>query len=441
MSRRKKRPPATPVETTINSLSHEGRGVARINGKTTFIDGALPGERVMFRYIRGHARFDEGIVVEVLKPSSLRIEPKCKHFLQCGGCSLQHLSPADQIGHKQGVLLEQLRHIGAVEPEAILPPLTGITWGYRRKARLAVKHVVKKGKVLVGFREKHGGFVADISRCVVLHPAVGERITELQQLIGGLTIKNQIPQIEIAVGDQNAVLVFRHLREPSQDDLHKLADFQAATGLSVCLQPGGLDSVAPLNASTDTKLSYRLQDFGLEMHFLPTDFTQVNFDINQPMVKRVIDLLAPTNEESVLDLFCGLGNFSLPLAKYAASVTAVEVSADLIERARRNAKSNGIANVEFHACDLMQAALEASFLRRHYDKILLDPPRSGAEQAVRHMDLNKASRLVYVSCNPATLARDAGILVNEKGFKLKQAGVMDMFPHTSHVESIALFEY
>jgi 23S rRNA (uracil1939-C5)-methyltransferase len=439
MSRRRKKLPVDPVTAQIESLSHEGRGIARIDGKTTFIDNALPGEEVLFRYQRHRARYDEGYVLEVTSPSSERVEPYCKYFAVCGGCSLQHLEPAVQIQHKQSVLLEQLQHIGGVTPQEILPALTGPVWGYRRKARLGVKYVEKKEKVLVGFRGKYSPFIADIKRCEVLHPSVGLKLEALQGLVGKLSIFRQIPQIEVAVANKVTVLVFRHLAPFTEEDREALKQFEADNEIDIYLQPAGLDSVVPLSPGNTTALSYMLPDYDVEIIFLPTDFIQVNYEINIAMVNCVLELLESEAQDQILDLFCGVGNFSLPIARKVEYVIGVEGDAELIERARFNAQHNGIKNAEFHVVDLASKDLQATFLHYEFNKILFDPPRSGALDIIHNIDFEPVKRIVYVSCNPATLARDAGVLVREKGFKLQKSGVMDMFPHTSHVESIALF--
>ncbi len=440
MSRRRKKIPAEPQPAHIETLSHEGRGIASIDGKTTFIHGALPGEDVMFRYSNRHARFDEGYTVEVIKPAPGRHEAACLHFGVCGGCSLQHLDSAEQIRHKQEVLLQQFEHIGAVTPEQVLEPLIGPAWGYRRKARLGVKYVEKKGKVLVGFREIYSRFVADIDSCKVLHPAVGEKITALKTLIGGLSIFRKLPQIEVAISDDLTVLVVRHLEALTGADRRAMLDFENEHGVIFFLQAGGPDSIVKLNDAPFPGLRYRLPDHNIEIVFQATDFTQVNSEINRHMVNRVLELLALQTNDSVLDLFCGLGNFTLPMARYGKHVTGVEGDAGLVERAKFNAMHNGIDNTDFVAANLMDAALDATFLHAGYDKVFLDPPRSGAREILEKLDLSDTSVLVYVSCNPATLARDAGFLVKERHMCLTRAGVMDMFPHTSHVESIAVFE-
>ncbi len=441
MSRRRKKLPVDPVEATIESLSHEGRGISRIDGKTVFIDGALPGETIMFRYRRSRSRYAEGSVEEVIaNPSPDRVEPKCEHFSICGGCSLQHMAPDRQIQHKESVLMEQLQHIGGVQAQQMLPALTGPLWGYRHKARLGVKHVIKKGKVLVGFREKYSSFVAEIDRCEVLHPAVGHILDKLARLIADLSVHDKIAQIEVAVADQKTALIFRNLAELSSEDLSKLHTFADEQQCSLYLQAGGPDTVRPLSGETETDLSYSLDEGNITIHFAPTDFTQVNVAINQLMVKQVVTLLEIRPEDTILDLFCGLGNFSLPMARRAAQVTGVEGSDTLVQKAGYNAGLNNIANTKFVMADLAQPVLLPDITADKYDKVLLDPPRSGAQAIIEQLALKNVIRLVYVSCNPATLARDAGILVREKGFTLVSAGVMDMFPHTTHVESIAVFE-
>ncbi len=429
-----------PSEARIESLSHEGRGIAHINSKTTFVEGALPGERVLLRYTRRRGRHDEGVAVEVYETSPERVEPRCPHFGVCGGGSLQHLHPEAQIRHKQAVLLEQLRHIGQVQPDTVLPPLLGPVWGYRRKARLSVKLVDKKGGVLVGFMEKGGRYVADIARCEVLHPRVGQLLTALRGLIGQLSIPRQVPQIDVAVGDEETALAFRHLVDFFAEDEQLLKAFAEDHGVTIYLQPGGYDTVHRFWPAGEEMLTYRLAPHGVEVQFTPADFVQVNAEINRGMVDRVLALLAPGPEERVLDLFCGVGNFTLPLARHAAHVTGAEGDAALVERARANAVHNGLENTAFLVANLAGERIEGTFLHERYDHILLDPPRTGAIEVIRQLKFQGVKRLVYVSCNPATLARDAHALVHEKGLHLRAAGVMDMFPHTTHVESIALFE-
>ncbi len=439
MSRRKQKSlPTTPVRVTINSLAHDGRGVARVDNKTVFIAGALPGEEVEFTYSAIHRNFDEGETVTVLQASPERVTPRCPHFGVCGGCAMQHLAPEAQICYKQQVLLDDFKHLGKVAPKAVMPPLLGPHWGYRRKARLGVKYVAKKGKVLVGFRERNSAFLADLGRCEVLHPSVGERITALAEVIGGLSVRDKIPQIEVAVDDTTTALALRNLVELPEDDKAALIDFAQRHGLGLYLQPGGPDSLQPLWPE-QIALHYVLEKYDVGFSFKPGDFTQVNTDINRQMIDRAIELLDLQAEDRVLDLFCGLGNFTLPLARRCREVVGVEGEAKLVARARDNAAANGLENVQFHAADLAGDLEHSPWWKPGFDKVLLDPPRSGAQETLAHIAKMKVGRIVYVSCNPSTLARDAGILVNEFGYRLEQAGVMDMFPHTAHVESIALF--
>ena len=440
MSRAKRKPlPVEPVLADIESLTHEGRGLTRVEGKAVFVDGALAGEQVRFRYSRMQRHFDEGRVVEVLSASPQRVPPPCPHFSLCGGCSLQHQDPAAQIAMKQEILADVLRRIGGVEPERWLPPLAAGHWGYRRKARLGVRYVAKKGKTLVGFREKGSGFLADLSRCGVLHPDVGERIGAIAALVDGLSIRDQVPQIEMAKGEGPCVLVFRVLQPPAAADLEQLVAFAAAHGLRVYLQEGGPETIRPLPGQA-VDLSYSLPDFDVRLHFLPTDFTQVNLELNRLMVRQALELLDPGPEERVLDLFCGLGNFTLPLARRAGSVLGVEAEAGLVERARGNAQANGLPNVRFEVGDLYGSLEGTPWTEDHFHKALLDPPRAGALQVLDLLPALGVQRLLYVSCFPATLARDAERLVKGLGYRLRAVGAMDMFPHTAHVESMALFE-
>lgn len=445
--RRRKKLPTEPVRASIETLSHDGRGITHINGKVTFISRALPGEEVMFRYTSKRGKFDEGDTVEVLKASPQRIEPRCPHFGVCGGCSLQHLSPEDQIAAKQERLLENLTHLGKVSPDTVLPPLTAEPWGYRRKARLGVKFMRREEVVRVGFREKHSAFLTDARQCDVLHPIIGQRLTSMGELVNSLSVRDKIPQIEVAVSDANTdantALVFRHLEPLTDEDIQKLIDFGQANKLAIFVQPKGPKTIQrlwPVPEENDGfYLGYRLPNYNVEIQFQPTDFTQVNAELNKLMIDRAIDMLDLQADDRVLDLFCGLGNFSLPLARKAGRVVGVEGEASLVERARENAVRNGISNVEFHATDL-NGDLEAEPWYGHgFNKLLLDPPRSGAAVVVEKLPHPHPQTIVYISCDPATLARDAGVLVNQHGYQLVSAGVMDMFPHTAHVESIALF--
>ena len=436
---RKKRLPAGEFEAVIESLSHEGRGVTHIDGKAVFIDGALPGERVMFRYVKRQRSFDNGIATSILERAPDRVAPRCAHADVCGGCSLQHLAPEKQIAFKQQAMLEALAHIGGVEPEEVLPPLTDAHWGYRRKARLGVRYVKKKGRVLVGFREKQSAFLADIEACPVLVPEVGERITELCELIDAMDAREKIPQIEVPAGDNATALVFRHLEPLSAGDIEKLRAFEAGSGLKLYLQPGGPDTVTPLTPASDTPLYYEHPDYQVRVDIGPLDFFQVNAGINRRMVPLALSLLALEPEHRVLDLFCGLGNFTLPIARHVSEVVGVEGDATMVARARKTAIANGIENTSYYVANLMGEMKNEPWLSWHYDRILLDPPRAGAREVIEKIGPLGADRIVYVSCHPGTLARDAGELVKTHGYRLVSAGVMDMFPHTAHVESIALF--
>ncbi len=435
----------TPFHADIIDLSHDGRGVARREGgKTVFVAGALPGERVLARQTRRSRSFDEAVTLEVLEASPDRVEPRCPHFGTCGGCALQHLRESEQIVAKQRVLLDNLERIGHVSPETVLPPLVDAAWGYRRKGRFSVRRVEKKGKTLVGFRERDPRFVADLSVCHTVIAQIGERIEALAALVDGMDARRDIPQIEFIAGDATpdftgVALVFRHLQPLSDGDRAALLAFARAHGFAVFLQPGGVDSVRPLWPEHPA-LSFRLDPWDVELQFQPLDFIQVNAGLNAKMISLALELLAVEADDRVLDLFCGLGNFSLPLARVAREVVGVEGDPGLVARARGNAAHNGLGNAHFHAADLAQDLAGHAWMRAGFDKLLLDPPRSGADAVLRQLPLQGLQRIVYVSCHPASLARDAGYLVKDLGWTLRSAGVMDMFPHTAHVESIALFE-
>ncbi|HYW93217.1 MAG TPA: 23S rRNA (uracil(1939)-C(5))-methyltransferase RlmD [Gammaproteobacteria bacterium] len=436
---RGQRPAPDLLEVEIESLAHDGRGVARVDGKATFVHGALPGERVRVRPVRRRREFDEAEAVAVLRGSPDRVEPGCRYYGACGGCSLQHLAPRRQIEAREQTLLDNLARIAGLRPDRILPPLTGPAWGYRCKARLGVRDVPGKGRVLVGFRERGSSFIADMARCEVLHPAVGDRLEALSGLIGSLDIRRRVPQVEVAVGDDAIALVLRVLAEPGAADRERLGAFAQREGIRIYLQPGGTDSVRPLEGD-DAPLRYALDEGNITIGFRPTDFTQVNPGINRVMVDQAMALLRPQGTR-VLDLFCGLGNFTLPLARRARQVTGVEGDATLVRRARENAAANRLANVTFHAADLHDPALlrDAPWFAQRFDRVLLDPPRSGAREVLDRIAAAGAERVVYVSCHPASLARDAGILAGDHGYRLEAAGVMDMFPQTSHVEAMACF--
>lgn len=424
------------INATCEDYSHDGRAIARINGKTIFIQGALPDETVSFVYTKRHKKYDEGIAVEIITSSCDRVTPSCPHFAICGGCNQQHINHKKQLELKYQALLLQMKHFGNIIPENILPPLIGPLYGYRHKARLAVKYVSKKNKVLVGFHEKNGRYIADITTCAILHPSVGMIIAQLSELIQSLKSYQHIPQIEIAVGSKNTALVFRNLESLCQEDENKIKNFGQQHNFYIYLQPSDHESIYLLYPKKTTNyLQYQLPEHNVELLFLPTDFTQINYAINQKMINLAIQLLEPNKQDRILDLFCGLGNFTLPIARQCASVTGIEGSRDMVNRATNNAKHNNITNAEFYCADLSQPLtlkLDA------YSKILLDPPRTGALEIVNTITKFNAQRIVYISCNPATLARDSGIL-GAAGYKLKTLGIIDMFPHTKHVETITLF--
>lgn len=434
-----------PIHVTITQLSHDGRGIALLNGKTTFIRGALPGEEVTFHYTRRHPRFDEGQVTEVLKASTERVIPPCKYVQQCGGCSLQHFQSEKQLLFKQTTLLQQLKHIVQVEPD-LLPPISGSQWGYRTKARLTVQFDPKMQSMILGFRDAHrADKTVSIDHCMVLHPKVDQHIIETRELINQLAAKRSITHIEIAVSDNDDVaFIFGHVGSLNAADQQKLTTFAQINNFRIYLQPKDKSPIHLLYpVMSNDLLSYHLnfENINLAIEFYPTDFTQINYQINQRMVKQAIELLALTAEDSVLDLFCGLGNFSLPMAHYCQQVVGIEGDAQMVARATMNAQKNQIRNASFYSADLaVPLAKHSSWLSQKYNKILLDPPRTGALELITQLDRFKAEKIVYVSCNPATLARDAKILVQQHGYRLKTVGIMDMFPHTSHVESIALFE-
>ncbi|MFT4198281.1 MAG: 23S rRNA (uracil(1939)-C(5))-methyltransferase RlmD [Pseudoxanthomonas sp.] len=436
----------TPFEIAIDDLSHDGRGVGRRpaagegeGGKAVFVAGALPGERVLAEQTAKNRHFDEARTLEVLQASPERVVPRCPHFGTCGGCVLQHLAEDRQIAAKQRTLLENLQRIGHVQPARVLAPLCADSWGYRRKGRFSVRRVEKKGRTLVGFREQDPRFVAELRECHTVIPQIGFEVEALARLVDGLQARADIPQIEFIAGDETVALVFRHLKPLPQADLDALAAFAQAQGFAVFLQPGGVDSVRPLWPA-EPPLSFRLAPWDVELGFRPLDFIQVNAKLNDKMIAHAFELLDPRPGERVLDLFCGLGNFTLPLARRVGEVVGVEGDAGLVARAQENARRNGLGNARFFAADLTTDQRGTAWMRQGFDKLLLDPPRSGAIEVLRQLPLERFGRIVYVSCHPGSLARDAGYLVNERGFRLEAAGVMDMFPHTAHVESVAVFE-
>jgi 23S rRNA (uracil1939-C5)-methyltransferase len=423
----------------IASLDHEGRGVARIAGKAVFVSGALPGESVVLRRVRRRRSYDEAIVVEVLRPAPERVTPRCAHFGVCGGCSLQHLDHAAQLVAKQRIVAEELARVGGVRPEQWLAPLAGPAWSYRRRARLGCKFVDRKGRALVGFRERGRPLLAELKRCEVLAEPVGGLLEALAGLVGGLELRRRIAQVEVAVADNGTALVLRALDELPPADVATLRAFEAGHGVKLYVQRGGLDTVTPLTPPA-APLRYALPGLPAGIEFAPTDFVQVNGVLNRLLVERAVELLGPRPGDRALDLYCGLGNFTLPLAQRVAAATGVEGDAALVARAGANAARNGIGNARFLAADLAAPAPGADWARNRYDLVLLDPPRAGAREILPVAASSRPRRIVYVSCHPGTLARDAGILVGEQGYRLAAAGIMDMFPHTSHVETIAAFE-
>jgi 23S rRNA (uracil1939-C5)-methyltransferase len=434
-----KRISAAPEEAVIVDLSHEGRGVARIDGKAVFVPDALPGERVLLRRVGRRRSFDEAVLEQVLAASPDRVQADCPHFGLCGGCALQHLAPTAQIAFKQSQLIESLVRLGGVEPASVLEPLTGPVWGYRRRARLGIKLVPRKGRVLVGFRERSAPYVADLHECRVLASPAAMLIDPLAALVASLSIAARVPQAEVAVADGSCAMVLRVLDAPTEADLELLRGFEAAHAVRFYLQPGGAESVRPLRPGAPP-LEYALASFGLRFEFEPTDFIQVNGELNERMVGRAVDLLGLESDHAVLDLFCGLGNFSLALATRAREVVGIEGDGALVARAARNAARNALGNARFHVADLFTDTSGSPWARRHYDRVLLDPPRAGAREVLPVVAGCGATRVVYISCHPGSLARDAGILVREHGLRLAAAGVMDMFPHTTHVEAVAVFE-
>jgi 23S rRNA (uracil1939-C5)-methyltransferase len=414
--------------------------VARAAGKVVFIEGALPGEVVEFRRWRRKPTFDLANLTRVLHESCARVLPRCRYYERCGGCSLQHLEPRAQVAIKQRVLEDNLARIGKVQPDTLLSPIHGPDWNYRQRARLSVRQVASKGGALVGFRERRAHLVVDMNSCEVLPARISALIAPLRELISTLALGGRIPQIEVAVGDEVEVLVLRALDPMLQADVERLRAFAAGYGVDIHVQPAGPGSIYPLDPQLSRPLLYRLPEFDLTLRFEPSDFTQINSAVNRVLVRRAISLLEPRAGMRVVDLYCGLGNFSLAIARRGASVVGVDASTELLTRAEENARSNGLSQrAQFIAADLFEAP--AALLARlgRFDHMLIDPPRDGAHALVKALDAEGPERIVYVSCNPATLARDADVLVHAKGYRLYAAGVVNMFPHTSHVESIALF--
>lgn len=438
--RRYKRVSQPPGKASVTGINHDGCGVATIEGKVTFIQGALPEEEVVFAYHSRHARYDEGQVVEVLTSSEQRVTPICPHFLQCGGCHLQHMSQQAQVRHKESVLLEQLAHFGNVQAPSLAPAIMAKTpYGYRRKARLGVRYVAKKGRLLVGFREKNGRYLADMQSCAVLHPSIGERLDDLSDLLGHLDGYQHIPQVEVAVGDEGLALIIRHLLPLSSSDINQLVAFGSYEQIRLYLQPGGEETVHMIwPEEGDGMLHYTLAKQDVTLAFYPTDFIQVNAEVNERMVDQALDWLALTEHDHVLDLFSGIGNFGVPIAKAVAKVTAVEGCPIMTKRIHTNADNNGVNNLTGYTYNLLESPEQVSWLDKGINKVVLDPPRSGAQECLPWLIELGPERILYVSCHQASFARDAGLLV-AGGYRLDKLGVMDMFTHTAHIETMALF--
>ena len=429
------------MSVVIESLDHEGRGVAHEQGKAIFIEGALPGERVEYTIYRDKPSFAFAHLTKLIRASFTRVTPRCPHFGVCGGCSLQHMDAAAQVASKQRILEDNLWHIGQVRPAQLLAPIHGPSWGYRYRARLSMRWVAKKGGVLVGFHERKSGFIADMHYCEVLPPRIARLIDPLRALVARLSQPDRLPQVEIALGDDVDVLVLRVLESLSPSDEEQLRAFAEHYAIQWWLQPKGPDTAYPFYPLDSPALCYRLPEFAIEMPFKPTEFTQVNPFVNQVLVRRAMALLDPQPGERIADLFCGLGNFTLPMARRGAEVVGFEGSATLTARATANSVHNGLGHcAQFKALNLFEVTEQDVAAWGHFDKLLIDPPRDGAAQVVKALSGELPTRIVYVSCNPATLARDAGVLVHTKGYRLACAGVVNMFPHTTHVESMALFE-
>ncbi len=441
MSRRKHALKLLPPQLLeVVDLSHEAQGIARLDGRAIFIDGALPGETVEAQLLQRRKGVQEAKLVQIVKASPDRVEPKCVHYAMCGGCAEQHLSSDKQLELKQQQLLENMARIGKVDVPVVLPPLQADVWHYRRRARLGARWVAQKGRTLVGFRERNDNKLADIRRCEVLREPLSSLIEPLSVLLGSLSVRDKVPQVEAAVADNVTALVIRILADLTETDVAALHVFRLQHGVQIYLQREGYDSIKPLHPESMQPLVYGLPQFKLEFEFLPNDFIQVNGALNQQMVALALQLLEVNANDEVLDLFCGLGNFSLPLAQQAKQVLGIEGEASLVERARQNARRNNLTNVEFMVANLFEEHKDSPFAKRKFNKVLLDPPRAGAREILPVIAKCGAKRVVYISCHPGSLARDTDILVHELGYTLKSAGVFDMFPHTAHVESVAVFE-
>jgi 23S rRNA (uracil1939-C5)-methyltransferase len=425
----------------IESLDHEARGIARLDGKTVFVAGALPGETVEYASFRRKPGYELAHLVTVLAGSATRVQPHCEHFGVCGGCAMQHLDAAAQVAVKQRVLEDSLWCLGRVRPEQMLPPIQGEPWGYRHRARLGVRKVPSMGGMLIGFHEWRSSFITDMRSCPILPGHVSALLLPLRDLFGALSISARLPQVEVAVGERCTALVLRILEPLTAADEHLLRQFADQHGVVFYLQPKGPDTSCRFHPLPGPRLSYTLPEFGLEIDFRPTDFTQVNHGVNRVLVRRVLHLLDPQPGERIADMFCGLGNFTLPIARSGAAVVGIEGSEGLVERGRANAEANGLAErVSFAVTNLFDCSPDSISALGHFDRMLIDPPREGAIELVKALGEDGPRRIVYVSCNPLTLARDAAVLVSVKGYRLMAAGAVNMFPHTAHVESITVFE-
>ncbi len=436
--RRKRKLIEQPLELTIEDLSHDGRGIARINGKVMFVTGALPNEKVRAKHTGGNKNFEEACIIEVIEASPDRVEPQCQFYHNCNGCSMMHLAPQKQIDFKQNTLKQNLLKMAKTKPQQWLPVLQADSWHYRRRARLSVRWVIAKDKVLVGFREKNGRYVADMDYCKVLQQPLDDLLQPLAKMIETLRIKQHIPQIEASIADNGVALIIRHLKPLPESDEKNMLEFATNNKVRIYLQAKGPKTITELT-TLNKPLFFDMKPFAIKMQFLPSDFIQVNAKMNDKMIHQAIELLQLNPSDVVLDLFCGLGNFTLPIAKKVKKIIGVEGEKSLIERARNNATLNTINNAAFYEADLTKNHSQSAWFKHDFSKILIDPPRSGAWEILPLIAASSAKTLLYVSCHPASLARDSDRLVNEYGFQLQKAGVMDMFPHTSHVESMALF--
>ncbi|MFT5112704.1 MAG: 23S rRNA (uracil1939-C5)-methyltransferase [Parasphingorhabdus sp.] len=429
------------LEGVVQGLSHDGRGVVRVEGKVYFVEGALPGEKISFTRMKRQKKHEIGFLDKILQPSLDRVEPPCKYFGTCGGCVLQHLSPTAQLKFKQQTLIENLQRIGNVTSELVLKPVTGPVTGYRRKARLGISYIPKKGGVMIGFREKQKPYIVSLDQCVAMDQGLSRLLPSLHELVSKLSFIQRLPQIEVTRGDESIAIIFRHLDPLVASDYKYLKEYEAEQQVVIYLQSGGSDTVKRLSVEEIAPLFYRLPEQEISIEFEPTDFLQINGLTNQKLIQAAIDQLQPTEDDSVLELFCGLGNFSLPIARRVKQVVAVESNQDLVKRAEMNARNNGLSNMTFNVGDLYQDSIVELAKLGKFNKLFLDPPRNGAIEVVRNLvPLIKPEKIVYVSCNPSTLARDSEILCRVHGYTLQATGIVDMFPHTAHVESIAVFQ-